>query len=138
MTKADGTNATLKESTPLTGLTYNDLLTGENYKNTYAGYTYYSSNPETINVGVSGANNVINLYYRAQSNIPYTINHWKQNLTGNALLHDDTNYTLEDTESFTGETNTQVTPNTITYSGFTAPSKETIIVDLQHLLKKQS
>ena len=62
---------------------------------------------------------LINLYYRAQSNIPYTINHWKQNLTGSASLHDDTNYTLEDTENFTGETNTQVIPNTIAYAGFT-------------------
>ena len=128
LTKSDGTNATLKESTPLSGLTFNDLLTGENYKKTYAGYTYYSSNPATINVAVAASSNVINLYYKANTNTQYVVNHWLQKLTGNSTMHDDTNYTLEDTETLTGESGTQVTPATIGYTGFTAPATETVTI----------
>ena len=47
-------------------------MTGSSYKKNYDGYTYYSSNPETINI--TTGTNVINLYYKAISGKEYTIN----------------------------------------------------------------
>ena len=69
----------------------------------------------------SQTNNTINLYYRANSSIEYTVNHYKQGIN-----EDD--YTLEYTEKLFGEMNTQVTPSTIDYDGFTSPNKQTITI----------
>ena len=51
----------------------------------------------------------------------YTVNHYKQNLDG-------TDYTLAETEKLTGLMDQEVTPETKTYEGFTAPSELVTIV----------
>ena len=118
LTKADGSEPTLKESSTITELTFNDTINGADYKNTYAGYTYDSSNPETINV--SENNNVLDLYYRANSDTQYTINYYLEDLNNN--------YILENTETLTGETNTQIRPTPIEYTGFKTPNTQTITI----------
>ena len=85
LTNSHGENPTLQETQELNNLTYNEILTGSTYKKNYDGYTYYSSNPEAINI--TTGTNVINLYYREISGKEYTINHYLQNLN-------DDNYTL--------------------------------------------
>ena len=49
----------------------------------------------------------------------YTVVHKTMNLDG-------TTYTVKDTENLTGTTDTNVTPNTKTYVGFTSPTKQTV------------
>ena len=52
----------------------------------------------------------------------YTVNHYLENLN-------DDNYTLEDTENLRGETSTEVVSDTIEYTGFTKPNKQTITIN---------
>lgn len=51
----------------------------------------------------------------------YTVNHYQQNIT-------DDNYTLKETETPYGEVGTSVTPAVKSYTGFTAPSTETVTI----------
>ena len=52
----------------------------------------------------------------------YTVNHYQQNLNGNAGLHDTTNYTKVLTENLKGTTDSKVTPNRKLYAGFISPN----------------
>ena len=52
----------------------------------------------------------------------YTVNHYWQNIT-------DDEYTLYETETLRGTTDTSVTPSTEMYTGFTAPQAQTVNVD---------
>ena len=75
-----------------------------------------------------------NLEYTANatpnSGTPYKVQHWKQNLTGNAEIHDNRNYTLieEDTENLDGHTEEEITPRVKQYPGFTSPEPEKVII----------
>ena len=71
----------------------------------------------------------ITLYakWTANTDTPYTVKHWQQNLKGGSEQN-DTNYTLADTENLTGTTDTSVTPNVKSYDGFTAPSATTVTI----------
>ena len=71
-----------------------------------------------------------NLYahWEANTNTRYYVKHWKQKVDGDASLHNSTNYTLEETDTLYGTTDTTVTPDRKTYTGFTAPSGETVTI----------
>lgn len=71
---------------------------------------------------------IVYAHWSAKTDITYKVKHWKQNVGSNAESKDTTNYTLEETEALKGTTNASVSPNTKTYEGFTAPTKETITV----------
>ena len=76
----------------------------------------------------------INVEYTANatpnSGTPYKVQHWQQNLTGNAEIHDNRNYTLieEDTENLEGHTEEEITPRVNQYAGFTSPNPEKVII----------
>lgn len=59
----------------------------------------------------------------------YTVNHWKQNINSDASKHDSSNYTLADTETLAGTTDTTVRPSVKNYEGFTAPSVQTVTIN---------
>ena len=59
--------------------------------------------------------------YTPGESIPYTVIHKKMNIDG-------TTYTVAETENLTGVTDTNVTPNVKTYTGFTSPSTQTVKV----------
>ncbi len=66
--------------------------------------------------------------WTADTNIPYLIKHWTQNLNGNASSKDENNYTLADTELLEGITGDKITPATKTYEGFVSPKTETLTI----------
>ncbi len=63
-----------------------------------------------------------------ETNVKYTVNHWQQNLTGNADIHDNYNYILKDTEELSETTGMNITPERKDYVGFTAPDSQSVIV----------
>ena len=81
----------------------------------------------TIQKGETG-NKEYTANWTADTNIPYTIKHWTQNLNGNASSKDENNYTLADTELLEGITGDIITPVTKTYEGFISPKAETLTI----------
>lgn len=66
--------------------------------------------------------------WTAGTGIAYKVQHWQQNLNGTASSQNSSNYTLKETEHFTGTTGESVSPSTKTYTGFNSPSKQTATV----------
>ena len=64
----------------------------------------------------------------ANTDTPYKVQHWRQNVDGGDE-HTPENYTLADTDDLTGTTDTDVTPEVKSYTGFTAPDTVTVNVD---------
>lgn len=65
---------------------------------------------------------IINLYAKwSKSTANYKVNYWLQNIG-------DDNYTLKETSEETGTTNTYITPTVKTYTGFTSPAAQTVLV----------
>lgn len=58
----------------------------------------------------------------------YIVKHWQQNLDGIASSHDNKNYTLKESETFTGQIGDKVTPGVKNYTGFTAPKTQTVTI----------
>ena len=64
----------------------------------------------------------------AGTDTPYRVQHWQQNVDGGDD-HTETNYTLADTDDLTATTDTSITPEVKTYTGFTSPETVTVNVD---------
>lgn len=58
--------------------------------------------------------------WQANTNTPYTVNHYKANL--------DAGYTLDETETLYGTTDSKVSPSRLNYYGFDAPSAKEITI----------
>ncbi|MDO5403352.1 MAG: RICIN domain-containing protein [Eubacteriales bacterium] len=58
----------------------------------------------------------------------YTVRHWQQNVDGSINKFDSENYTLKDTDVFTGTVDTKVKPNVRKYEGFTSPQVQELVV----------
>ena len=88
------------------------------------GYTFVGwSNGETkAEISFKLEENItIRPLYSSNKNTKYTVIHKLMNIDGEG-------YTEEDTEIFTGETNTKVTPKVKTYEGFISPSAKEITI----------
>ena len=117
-----GTNASMftvspTSVTPSSGTITNQTIT-VTYKPTAKGnhsatLTISSTGAEDVTVSLSGTG--------VAQTANYTVKHYQQNLA-------DDNYTLKDTETLSAEANTQVTPEVKSYTGFTAPSTQTVTV----------
>ncbi len=75
------------------------------------------------------SNTTLYAQYAPADNVKYVVNHWKQKLYydntatfTNPLIHNEANYSLADMDTFTGVTDSKVTPERKNYNGFTAPS----------------
>ena len=79
--------------------TFASVITGENEKITIEGYTYNSVNPETLTIGINNEENVINVYYTANTDTIYTVEYYYQQ-NGNYAT------TTELNEQRTGTTDT--------------------------------
>lgn len=90
-----------------------------------AGYHFDKWNDGNTNA-TRTINVTSNATYTASSapnnNTPYKVEHYLMNLDGK-------NYTLKDTDNLTGTTDTLVTPATKSYTGFTAPSTQTVNIN---------
>ena len=61
-------------------------------------------------------------HWTPRTDTKYTVRHYQMNVNGSG-------YTLTDTDNLQGTTDTSVTPATKSYTGFTAPSKQTVNID---------
>lgn len=108
----------------------NDTVT---YDSTYTvpvttrvGYTFdgwYSGSTEYFGGTWRTVNNItLTAKWIAHTNIPYTVNHYLQNI-------EDDDYTFDSTQDFTGTSDDYVTPAVNTYTGFTSPTTQTVKVN---------
>ena len=91
---------------------------------TFAGWTGTGLASATMSVTIaagSTGNRSYTATWTANTNTPYTVNHYKQNLAGDG-------YDLVDTDNLTGTTGASVTPAVKSYTGFTAPSTQTVTI----------
>ena len=96
---------------------------------TFAGWT--GSNGTTAQTSVSVAKGTTgNLTFTANwvaGGVAYKVQHWQQNVDGGDTQN-STNFTLKETENLTGTTGAKVTPAVKSYTGFTAPSTQTVTI----------
>ena len=59
----------------------------------------------------------------------YTVKHWKQKLNGTAGSHNESNYELAETEVFTAQVGSVVSPAVKTYTGFKSPEVQQGMVE---------
>ena len=96
---------------------------------TWEGWTGTHSFANAANTFPMPAENItITASATANTDTPYKVQHWQQNVDGGDE-HTPENYTLADTDDLTGTTDTDVTPEVKSYTGFTAPDTVTVNVD---------
>ncbi len=91
---------------------------------TFAGWTGSNGTTKQTSVSItkgSTGNKTYTANWNANTNTKYVVKHLQQNIN-------DDNYTLKDTENLTGTTAASVTPNVKSYTGFKAPSKQTVTI----------
>ena len=86
---------------------------------TKTGYTFASW--DRSNITMPDEDLTITASWIPNTNTAYTVNHYQQNI-------DNDNYTLYETDDLTGTTDTEVTPDVKNYTGFTAPSTQTVTI----------
>ena len=87
---------------------------GYTFNGWFHGNTQYHSGTWTEKSDVT-----LTAHWIADNNTKYTVHHYQQNL-------EDDLYTLFESDTLSGETDTYVTPNTKDYSGFKVPTKQRI------------
>ena len=96
---------------------------------TWEGWTGTHSFANAANTFPMPAENItITASATANMDTPYMVQHWQQNVDGGDE-HTPENYTLADTDHLIGTTDTDVTPEVKSYTGFTAPDTVTVNVD---------
>lgn len=86
---------------------------------TKTGYTFAAWTPAVATM--PAANTTYTATWTPNTNTAYTVKHYKQNLAGDG-------YDLADTDNLTGTTGAIVTPAVKSYTGFTAPSTQTVTI----------
>ena len=91
-----------------------NTITADSKQKSFAGYTYDSalSDPKDITLD-GGQNEVLNLYYKPNTNTKYTVNHYQQNLDGSYPDQPT------DVENKKGTTETVANYTAKSYPGFT-------------------
>ena len=109
-----------------TGYVFNGYYTEANG----AGTQYVDSSGGTINSIYKKAtsNTTLYAYWTPKTDTAYTVKHWQQKIGGTASSHDSTNYAIANTESLAGTTGASVSPAVKSYTGFTAPSKQSVTI----------
>lgn len=64
--------------------------------------------------------------WERNANTGYTVNYWRQKLTGDATVKDDKNYTLYESQHFEGETDTEVYAPLKDFDGFETPDDKIV------------
>lgn len=102
-----------------TGYTFNGYWTGKTTQSTQ----YYDANGNSLkNWDKAGNTTTLYALWTANTNTPYVVKHYKEQLDGTYLAEAD------DTDNLTGTTATSVTPAVKSYEGFTAPSTQTVSI----------
>lgn len=102
-----------------TGYTFNGYWTGKTIQSTQ----YYDANGNSLkNWDKAGNTTTLYALWTANTNTPYVVKHYKEQLDGTYLAEAD------DTDNLTGTTAASVTPAVKSYEGFTAPSTQTVSI----------
>ncbi len=88
---------------------------------TKTGYTFAGWVPAVPST-MPASNTECVAQWTANTNTPYTVNHFKQKLDGTYAA------TPDDTDNLTGTTASSVTPDRKSYTGFTAPAGQTVTI----------
>ena len=96
------------------------LPTAERVGYTFKGW-YYNGKCVDNGVWTIAQNVTLIANWEANTDTPYTVNHYIQNV-------EDAKYTLKETETFEGTSDATVTPATKTYTGFTSPESKSVTV----------
>ncbi len=100
---------------------YGELPTTSRTGYTFSGwYTEKSGGTKITAESICEGDITLYARWKAKKNTSYKVEHYKQKLNGNY------NKTASDTETFTGKTNSSVTPEVKTYKGFTSPELQTV------------
>jgi len=65
---------------------------------------------------------------KANTNTPYTVNYWQQNVNGVAEQYDENNYTKYETKTYIGTTGTTVIAKLEEYEGFITPEEQSVTI----------
>ena len=92
---------------------------------TRTGYTFVGWYNGTAPIALTGTWNIaenvtLKAEWTANTNTAYKVEHYIEKLDGG--------YELKDTDNLTGTSDSQVTPDTKNYTGFTAPTKQTVTI----------
>jgi uncharacterized repeat protein (TIGR02543 family) len=102
-----------------TGYTFNGYWTGTTTQSTQ----YYDANGNSLkNWDKAGNTTTLYALWTANTNTPYVVKHYKEQLDGTYPAGAD------DTDNYTGTTAASVTPAVKSYEGFTAPSTQTVSI----------
>ena len=102
-----------------TGYTFNGYWTGKTTQSTQ----YYDANGNSLkNWDKAGNTTTLYALWTANTNTPYVVKHYKEQLDGTYPAEAD------DTDNLTGTTAASVTPAVKSYEGFTAPSTQTVSI----------
>lgn len=102
-----------------TGYTFNGYWTGTTIQSTQ----YYDANGNSLkNWDKAGNTTTLYALWTANTNTPYVVKHYKEQLDGTYPAEAD------DTDNLTGTTAASVTPAVNSYEGFTAPSTQTVSI----------
>lgn len=102
-----------------TGYTFNGYWTGKTTQST----KYYDANGSSLkNWDKAGNTTTLYALWTANTNTPYVVKHYKEQLDGKYPAEAD------DTDNLTGTTAASVTPAVNSYEGFTAPSTQTVSI----------
>ena len=92
---------------------------------TRTGYTfsgwYNGSAKYTTGTWKTASDTTLTAKWTARTDIAYVVNHYQQNIT-------DNEYTLFETQNLKGTADASIKPATNSYTGFTAPAKQTVTV----------
>ena len=103
-----------------TGYTFNGYWTGKTTQSTQ----YYDANGNSLkNWDKAGNTTTLYAHWTANTNTPYVVKHYKEQLDGTYSAEAD------DTDNLTGTTAASVTPAVKSYEGFTAPSTQTVSIN---------
>lgn len=108
--------------TKLAGNTLGTLPSSYRSGYTFKGWFTDKTNGTKAETTTQISNTTYYAHWTANTNTKYQVIHQQMNLDGST-------YTTVETQDLTGTTDTQVTPDVRSYTGFTAPAKQTVTIN---------
>ncbi len=124
------TKYTIESATITLPTSANIERVGYTFAGWYENASFSGSVVTTIPAGSTTGNKTYYARWNANTGTPYTVNHYQEKI-GISSPSESTasHWDLADTEPLTGTTGASVTPSVKSYTGFTAPTAKTVIIN---------